>query len=322
MNRNTFRQIVNRYLKGKASQKEKNAIDHWYDQFPNLEDKDVFTDERMAQQQGAYMFDRISSNWNLAPRAVHRRRLLRPLSIAAASALVLSFSLWYFWHSNFSVGPTRYRTVSTVAGQVEKVQLPDGTVAWINARSTVRFPLNVKGNKLEIFLDEGEASFEVHSDPQRPFIVHSGSLKTEVLGTVFNVRNYGTLLQTSVFVQQGQVRVSNNDPKVIPQVLGAQQHLVYDKTTKSFIVDNNRESQGAGWQEGLSRLRDASFDELALAFANLYNVSLHTDDDQIRHRYYNLTLTRQYTMEQTLKIICSINNNQYRRTSNGKIILY
>lgn len=81
------------------------------------------------------------------------------------------------------------QTVTVPSGQRANVILPDGTDVWLNAGTTIRYPISFMKGKREIILD-GEAYFEVVHNEKCPFVVHTYAMDVEVLGTKFNVEAY------------------------------------------------------------------------------------------------------------------------------------
>ncbi|MCC8094346.1 MAG: FecR family protein [Tannerellaceae bacterium] len=75
------------------------------------------------------------------------------------------------------------------ADQRAMVKLHDGTVVWLNAKSTLRYPSTFTSGERRVELD-GEAFFEVSHEEDHPFIVSTEKLNIKVLGTQFNVFAY------------------------------------------------------------------------------------------------------------------------------------
>jgi len=132
-----------------------------------------------------------------------------------------------------------YNKVSTPRGGQYRIVLPDGSKVWLNAASTLRFPIAFAGEERHVLLT-GEAYFEVNSHPvvnnrqqKIPFTVSmNGGAKVTVLGTHFNVMAYNdesamktTLLEGAVKIEQGQAGsllkpgeqavLGNNEIKVV-----------------------------------------------------------------------------------------------------------
>lgn len=82
-----------------------------------------------------------------------------------------------------------YNTITTPRGGQYQVTLADGTKVWLNAESSLRFPIAFKGKDREVELT-GEAYFEVKADKSKPFLVKAGETETHVLGTNFNIMAY------------------------------------------------------------------------------------------------------------------------------------
>jgi transmembrane sensor len=97
--------------------------------------------------------------------------------------------------------------VSTRPGSKSKIQLPDGSIVWLNADSKLEYDKNFNGEMREVHLI-GEAFFDVVKNPQKPFIVHTGSANIKVLGTTFNVKSYPEDKTTETSLIRGSVEVT------------------------------------------------------------------------------------------------------------------
>jgi transmembrane sensor len=119
-------------------------------------------------------------------------------------------------HSPLTTDHSQFNTISTPRGGQYQLVLPDGSKVWLNATSSIKFPVAFAGNTRTVELT-GEAYFEVatlrlRSGQKMPFKVKlANNAEVEVLGTHFNVMAYGeeeaiktTLLEGSVKVNNGQ----------------------------------------------------------------------------------------------------------------------
>ena len=131
-----------------------------------------------------------------------------------------------------------YNTISTPRGGQYQIVLSDGSKVWLNAASSLRFPVSFTGDKRAVALS-GEGYFEVAHDAGKPFTVSVNGTEVHVLGTHFNINAYSdeatvktTLLEGSVKVSKGntgkmispgeQAVTENNDNVVNPEI-GVQQ---------------------------------------------------------------------------------------------------
>jgi ferric-dicitrate binding protein FerR (iron transport regulator) len=105
--------------------------------------------------------------------------------------------------------PLLYNTVATPRGGQYQLTLPDGSQVWLNAASSLRFPVAFGGAERRVELT-GEAYFEVAKDARHPFKVAARGAEVTVLGTHFDVQSYAdepalatTLLEGAVQLRQG-----------------------------------------------------------------------------------------------------------------------
>lgn len=99
-----------------------------------------------------------------------------------------------------------YNTLEVPAASSHQVVLSDGTRVWLNAKSTLHYPLNFSP-KERVVEASGEIYFEVKHDPKRPFHVVVNGMRVEVLGTSFNVYSYKEESYAEVTLAEGKVQV-------------------------------------------------------------------------------------------------------------------
>ncbi|HEV2478586.1 MAG TPA: FecR domain-containing protein [Puia sp.] len=109
--------------------------------------------------------------------------------------------------------PNSWNTVVTPAGGQYEVTLPDGSKAWLDAESSIRFPTGFTGKTREIEM-KGEVYLEVAPSAKQPFVVAARGLSIQVLGTSLNINAYEdepamkvTLITGSVKVMTGKAEV-------------------------------------------------------------------------------------------------------------------
>jgi transmembrane sensor len=103
--------------------------------------------------------------------------------------------------------PVFYNTITTPRGGQYQVTLSDGTKVWLNAASSIRFPVAFGGGERRVQLT-GEAYFEVARNKQLPFRVEVAGTEVEVLGTHFNVNAYADEASVKTTLLEGLVKVS------------------------------------------------------------------------------------------------------------------
>lgn len=162
-----------------------------------------------------------------------------------------------------------YNTISTPKGGQYQVSLPDGSLVWLNAASSLSFPVNFSGKQRKVSIT-GEAYFDIKKNKEQPFIVQSGNQELEVLGTEFNINSYlPGAISTSLL--EGSVRVinTNTHEQVILQP-GKQAVLNNQEiATNRFNADNV-----TSWRKGLFSYTNASLNTVMNDFERWYDVEV------------------------------------------------
>lgn len=138
----------------------------------------------------------------------------RRFSIAAclAGILMLAGSLaWYQLNGG--------QIYETGVGEHRSVRLRDGSIVQLNSRSRISVRLRERERRVELL--EGQALFQVSSDPARPFVVRSDTTRIRAVGTQFDVNRKRSA--TVVTVLEGRVAVMSpvrpsSSSKVVPQL--------------------------------------------------------------------------------------------------------
>jgi transmembrane sensor len=100
-------------------------------------------------------------------------------------------------------------TLSTAKGETYRVRLPDGSLVWLNAASSLTYSTNIIEDGFRTVVLTGEAYFEVSKDKAHPFIVKSKGQEVKVLGTRFNISSYTDDNNVKTTLLEGSVQVNN-----------------------------------------------------------------------------------------------------------------
>jgi len=173
------------------------------------------------------------------------------------------------------VSPIAQKQFSTVNGQVASLTLADGTKVWLNGGSKLSYPEAFRGNKREITLT-GEAFLEVAHDATKAFIVHTGSIRTQVLGTSFNVKAYAEDSFVKVDVVTGKVGVV---AALAPTVfLTPAQEVTVDKKSHSAVTVKGIDVAAlSGWKDGDFIVKNMPLPEVLNAIKHRFNVLIKAD---------------------------------------------
>jgi len=176
---------------------------------------------------------------------------------AACAALVLGGGYgWYRWDNT----PGYVLNVSTAAGEVRQLDLPDGSHVALNFGSTLE--VRYYPRRRELVLNQGEGFFDVAPDTGRPFTVDARQSRITVVGTAFNVRN--TPEEVIVKVSHGRVRVQPDRDKARPELsLGAEQGVTVDARNATYQAVAAVPDGVGGWRNGRLVYRRTPLGEVA-----------------------------------------------------------
>ncbi len=156
---------------------------------------------------------------------------------------------------------------------VKTVDLPDGSRVYLNEGSGLTCPMDFNQNR-NIQL-EGEAFFEVMSDPVNPFTVRSGKVVVSVLGTSFNVKKAGSADDVEVFVTSGRVRVGRRDsPKYMTLEKGDMAMIGNGGIEKKPAIDPNYIS----WKTKEFKFVDTQLTEVLDELEESYHVQIFAEE--------------------------------------------
>jgi transmembrane sensor len=154
---------------------------------------------------------------NPNPDALARRgaRLIRlrimPVLAAAAAAVAIAGVGWA-WLGLLKGGGEAGRLAApytsllvTAVGEVQKLDLPDGSIVRLNTDSRVEVDFSAAERRVRLL--RGEAHFKVAKNAARPFFVEAGGVAVRAVGTAFNVRLRPETIE--VLVTEGKVRVAD-----------------------------------------------------------------------------------------------------------------
>ena len=174
---------------------------------------------------------------------------------------------------NSTIGQAR---LSTPNGGQYQITLPDGTHVWLNAASTLTYPIEFSGSTREVVL-AGEAYFEVVKNGAKPFVVHTAKQRTEVLGTSFNINAYGNETVTKTTLVTGALRVNatiNNHTNEQSLILTPNQQSIVGDNGNEIKVNQVNPQLATAWKNGLFNFHGLSIDESLKQIERWYDIDI------------------------------------------------
>lgn len=174
--------------------------------------------------------------------------------------------------------------LATPLGGIYQITLPDGTKVWLNAGSSLKYPMSFAKNERRVRL-EGEAFFEVTKDSARPFKVLSKGQEIEVLGTAFNVNAYPDNTAIKTTLVKGKVKLSNKNrySEAIYLLPGQQSTNTNNGKIQLANVDT---APFTAWKEGLFYFDETPLSDALQQIGRWYNVEVKYKGEVPQTHFY------------------------------------
>jgi len=170
----------------------------------------------------------------------------------------------------------------------------------------------------EVWLS-GEAFFEVAKNPEKPFIIHTGTMKTTVRGTSFNVKAYPQLVDNVVSVRTGKVEVTTQN-KVLAMLTPGKQ-ITYNVTNGSSETQDVNTSDIAAWTDGRLVLNNAGIDELKLRLKQQFGANLQVNGQILNTVKLNAVFYKNTRLEDAMETISVLYGIHYEITKSRNVII-
>jgi ferric-dicitrate binding protein FerR (iron transport regulator) len=158
--------------------------------------------------------------------------------------------------------------------------LSDGTRVWLNAASSIRFPVVFTGNNRSVTLN-GEAYFEVAKNAQKPFVVTVGNTTVTVLGTHFNINAYPDEGSMKTTLLEGSVQVTEGTHSVLVQP--GEQALEDDNGRLTAVPANT--ALAVAWRNGYFQFEEADLKAVLRQIGRWYDLDIVYEGPVTDHLY-------------------------------------
>ncbi|OOQ56517.1 FecR family protein [Mucilaginibacter pedocola] len=209
------------------------------------------------------------------------RRSSRKWMVAASVivALVSVSALIYRFQNNIVnyIDPIKYKELTAANGQMVNYTLADGTKVWLNGGSKLTYPDKFRGGIREVTLT-GEAFLDVAHDAKNPFIIRTGAIRTQVLGTSFNVKAYPEDAFVKVDVLTGKVGVVPAKGQTV--FLTPSEEVFINKQTNVALKNTGVDvAELTDWKDGGMVFKNMALPEVLNALQHRYNIKIKADDN-------------------------------------------
>jgi len=308
--------LLEKYRNGTCTTLEAQLIDDWVSTI--TETDQAYLNDAFLEAQLATIKNQLDLQIGAIP-AIGRRRNYRWLAVAASvTVLGASVALWAVFSKKHALAALAAQPgisqhiskgwvyVQTQKGITDKINLSDGSTITLDASSTLHYPERFANHKRPIYLDEGEALFEVAKDKTSPFTVYTPKFATTALGTAFNIRSYAKENKVSISLLHGKIKIEDLHPAhkaEAPRILLPHQQVVLNKQSGNLSKDSfDDESPITSWTDGVLSFRDASTDEVINSIENHFNVVIK--NNSIRTNWNYTGTFKAQSLNDVLKTVC------------------
>ena len=352
-------ELLDKFFKNQTTNSERHLVDNWIAEsdehallfkeidadlkaglpFPGNFNEDSF--QAWSELNQDYDFPR---NFSMPLKKLYRlaAAVMIPILLAGlAGGVILTKGFLKHQISN------TFTTIYSPGGQKTKVILPDKSIVWLNAKTTLKYASIFNEKQRSVYID-GEAFFDVTHDKTRPFVVKTSTINIKVYGTTFNVKAYKEDHFTEATLVKGKISIEGMN------VVGkdGSEIIIHPNETFRYVKEGaayntaklsesaNKSKNGSkredpivqivqkvdvapivAWKDGKLSFKNENFLTLAYKLEQWYNVKIHFEDEEVQ----DITFTGKFEKEninQVLRYMQIITPFEYTMKVNEIFIRY
>ncbi len=317
-----IRDYARKWMNGTITPEEKELFEQWYNQ-PPPEAVEWKGDENEFSLKHR-LFKEINAKLKTEAAVINlntRKRIVRNIAVAVIFISLFTSGIYFWLHStkpqpiakSFASNPAKPEVYTRY------VMLSDGSTVILHAGSTLTCEQAFNKSTREVTLI-GEAYFDIKHDAKKPFIIHTGNIKTTVVGTAFNIKACSDAKEIVVSVTRGKVRVE--DEHKVLAILTANKQVVYNVNSLSTQEKKiNAMAVITDWTKEDMDFNSESFQSIANELSKRYNVVIQFKNESLKQcpikAYFNGT----ESLNEVLDVVCAVRNATYVINNNKDIII-
>ncbi|WP_288205910.1 FecR family protein [uncultured Parabacteroides sp.] len=276
-----------------------------------------------ANEQTKQELTRLHRRIHTASKPVVKRTLFRQFVRVAAILLLplLGAAAAYFvMQSEPRMIEPEWTECFVPNGERKQIFLSDGSEVWLNSGSLLLYSARFEGNKRSIYLN-GEASFKVAKDPDKPFIVKTGHMEVEALGTLFNVEAYSDSKLTIATLEEGKVRVTTDLAPGKPIILCPNEQIIYNSQSGLVSKEEVDAARVLQWKHGYLTFQGSSFDHIVKTIERRFDVTINYETNKFAGRSFTMKFRPDEGLIQVLDILKEMVNGLHYRVKDNIIYI-
>jgi hypothetical protein len=198
-------------------------------------------------------------------------------------------------------GASPYNTLVTPKGGEYQLILSDGTKVWLNAASSIHYPVTFTGGQRLVEIT-GEAYFEVAKNDNMPFIVKDGNTEVQVLGTHFDVNGYKDEPTIKVTLLEGEVRTVQLITRR-SQLLKPGEQAQMNLQGQIQLIKNADTEAAVAWKNGYFQFDREDLGTIMRQVSRWYDVEVKYSDVKLENQLFSGTVSRFKNVSELLKML-------------------
>lgn len=304
--------LIPKYLAGNANQEEIQLLFNWIEL--DIANKKQFEDYKKAWDLSETGYDTEVSSINIddewtkfnsqtssetsakiisLEQAKKKKWPFLQIAAAIAAIFVIGTGVLY----QFSIQNNEL----VAENRIVESNLPDGSLISLNTNSELEYSkkFNKKNRTVKL---KGEAFFKVEHNPEKPFIINTGELKIEVIGTSFNVNAKSEKGDVEVIVETGIVKIYTKKDKSDSVMLYAGDKALFNNTKKNIQKIVNENINYLAWKTKKLIFEGDELQIIVNTLNETYNANIVIKNPSIKECILTNTFENQ-SLESILKVL-------------------
>ncbi|MCT4603500.1 MAG: FecR domain-containing protein [Marinifilum sp.] len=234
------------------------------------------------------------------------------LSIDNTNVMIGADNVLYNSKETIKPDSIQYNILKTPKGAKHKLTLADGSTAWLNAETTLKFPVQFTDEERKVFLIEGEAYFDVIHDAAHPFVVDVNSVNVKVLGTSFDIKAYKNEKSIQTVLIEGSVEMNykeNVDKAGIVLVPGSRGR--FSQSEKRIVIDEVDTETYTAWKNDQLVFYDQRLEDIMRDLSRWYDFEIEYENNECKNLTFTADLERYSNMNVILEALEAVEDIQF-----------
>lgn len=303
---NNIQDIATGYFNGTITKEEEILLERFINS--NEENMELFRQWEAEWTESHIMSSKAEQAYELfarqiqarSPKHVSRMRIWRRVAASVAVLILMGGSAFTAWQLSKSQ-PEKYYTCTVPYGSKSCMELPDGSVVWLNAGSRLRYSDRFNEDDRSVEL-EGEGYFDVKKNDGKTFVVKTNACDITVKGTRFDVSAYPDDELTSVSLMQGSVQVNSLKEEM---TIKPGEKVTIDKQSGK-ISRSVFEAAANTWINNNLDFESITLGELTKILSRQFNVNFIIQSERLANVRFSVLLKQKETITDVMTALQTI----------------